>query len=124
VTNGPSGADEVLSTGGSPQDRYEQLRAWWSEHDCEDVLGLVRIPWGLRLLHFGVLGLLDEDVTGDGWFQAGAALPTAPGTRCTRVLLSAEDGATRASEAYRCILALIDRTCPSIETTKTKEGFA
>ena len=117
MTKGPSGAGEFLSTGGTPQDRYEQLRAWWSEHD-EDVLGLVRIPWGLRLLHFGVLGLLDEDVTGDGWFQPGAALPTAPGARCTRVLLSVEDGDRRASEAYRCILSLIDRACSPIETTK------
>jgi len=113
-----TGASEFLGTGGSPQDRYEQLRAWWSAHDYEDVLGLARIPWGLRLLHFGVLGLLDDDITGDGWFQAGAALPTAPGARCTRVLLSVEDGDMRASEAYRCILALIDRTCPPIETTK------
>jgi hypothetical protein len=118
VTNALTGAGEFLGTGGIPQDRYEQLRAWWSAHDYEDVLGLVRIPWGLRLLHFGVLGLLDEDVTGDGWFQPGAALPMAPGTCCTRVLLSVEDGDTRASEAYRCILALIDRTCSPIETTK------
>jgi hypothetical protein len=122
VKNRLTGAGEFLCTGGTVQDRYEQLRAWWSAHDDGDMLGLLRMPWGLRLLHFGVLGLLDEDITGEGWFRAGASVPpTAPEVRCTRVLLSLDDGGIRASEAYRCILVL-GGTCPS--SKMTQEGVA
>ena len=96
--------ETFLRTGGAWQERYEQLRAHWLDPDGGGVLGIMRKPRGRRLLHFGVLGLLDEDPTGGHWFGQGAVSAVESAARCTRVLLAAEDGAVRAREAYRCIL--------------------
>jgi hypothetical protein len=77
-----------------------------------NLLALLRLPWGRRLFHFGVLGLLDEDPTGDGWFAVVAqhAPPTGSSSaqlelRCARVLLATIDGESRLREAYRWLLA-------------------
>jgi len=93
-----------LHQGGAPQDRYELLRAHWFAPDCRGVLGLARRPWAHRLLHFGLLGLLDEDPMGGAWF--GASPSAAAGMSCTRLLLAADDGDVRARDAYRCLLEL------------------
>lgn len=77
------------------------------------MLSILRMPWGRRLLHFGLLGLLDEDPTVGGWFTITRsalepAVPpdaTAAVTRCARVLLAEVDGESRLREAYRCVLA-------------------
>jgi len=98
-------AAEFLRLGGIAQDRYEDLRRRWMSPDSPGTIGLARLPWGRRLIHFGLLGLLDEDVTGGAWFGAGASSPTAPDVRCTRVLLAADEADVRAREAYRCVLA-------------------
>jgi hypothetical protein len=89
--------------GGAPQDRYEILRAWWFAPDCRGVLALARTPWGHRLLHFGLLGLLDQDPTGGAWFGMSSA---AAGFSCRRLLLATDDGEVRARDAYRCLLEL------------------
>ena len=57
---------EFLKVGGTPQERYESLRSRWLAADSPGVLGMVRLPWGRRLLYFGVLGVLDTDPTGTG----------------------------------------------------------
>lgn len=90
--------------GGVAQERYEELRRFWTDQDAANVLGLVRLRWGQRLVHFGVLGLLDEDPTSAGWFGSSTApLPAHDwALRCVRVLLGAEDVALR--EAYRRLL--------------------
>jgi len=92
--------------GGAPQDRYELLRARWFAPDCRGVLGLARTPWARRLLHFGLLGMLDQDPTGDAWFGASSWWSSSAGFHCTRLHLGAGDGEVRARDAYRCLLEL------------------
>jgi hypothetical protein len=108
---------EFLAQGGEPQQRYELLRSYWVESAsagrssfASGLLGLLRMPWGRRLFHFGLLGLLDEDPTDGGRF---AVVPHAPPSsasassapRCARMLLDATDGESRLREAYRWLLA-------------------
>ncbi len=93
-----------MHLGGAPQDRYELLRTRWFAPDCRGMLDLARRPWARRLLHFGLLGLLDEDPTGEAWF--GASPSAVAGISCTRLLLAADDGDVRARDAYRCLLEL------------------
>jgi len=70
------------------------------------------MPWAHRMLHFGVLGLLDGDTSGGDWFGPSHALPlagiTALNFRCIRVLLAEDDGDARIRAAYRLLL------CPKI----------
>jgi hypothetical protein len=98
--------EQFLRKAGPPQDRYELLRVQWLAPEGGGVFGLMRSCWARRLLHFGLLGLLDEDPTGDGWFGTGTSAVAGP--RCTRVLLAAEDGQVRAAAAYRFLL----QPCP------------
>jgi len=101
---------EFLKVGGTPQERYESLRSRWLTADSPGVLGMVRLPWGRRLLYFGVLGVLDTDPTGIGWFEViepvtpSVATEPAPGPRCMRVMLPTVDGESRLRNAYRSIL--------------------
>ncbi len=101
-------AETFLHIGGVSQERYEQLRGRWFAPDGGGVLGLVRLSWGIRFLHFGMLGLLEDDVTGGTWFGPAGSSSSVSGMRCLRVLLGADDGEARAREAYRCVLALLD----------------
>jgi hypothetical protein len=112
-------AETFLGLGGTWQERYEDLRAHWLDSDGSGVFTIMRKPRGRRLLHFGVLGLLDEDPTGGHWFGEGAASAMGVAARCTRVLLAAEDGDVRVREAYRCILGWYCNT-----TFETKEKSA
>ena len=97
-------AETFLGLGGAWQERYEHLRAHWLDPDNGGVFAIMRKPRGRRVLHFGVLGLLDEDPTGGHRFGEGAVSATEFAASCTRVLLAAEDGDARVLEAYRCIL--------------------
>jgi hypothetical protein len=69
-------------------------------------------------LHFGLLGLLDEDPTAAGWF--GTAPSPSPLTladgpfHCVRVLLGADDADARVRDAYRRLLS----TCDLVASTK------
>ena len=65
-----------------------------------------RTPWARRLLHFGLLGMLDQDPTGDAWFGAPSWWSSSSGFHCTRLHLGAGDGEVRARDAYRCLLEL------------------
>ena len=94
--------------GGISQERYEGLRRQWLAPNGGGVFSLLRLPWGTRLLHFGMLGLLDEDFTGTAWFGPAAASSSLAGMRCLRVLLGSEDGYGREREAYCCLLASPD----------------
>jgi hypothetical protein len=89
--------------GGVSQARYEELRRHWLAPNGGCVFALLRLPWGTRLLHFGMLGLLDEDFTGAAWFGPVGSSSLA-GMRCLRVLLGGEDGYAREREAYCCLL--------------------
>jgi len=70
------------------------------------------MPWAHRMLHFGVLGLLDVDTSGGDRFGPSRALPLAGITEmnfhCIRVLLAEDDGDARIRAAYRLLL------CPTI----------
>ncbi len=90
--------------GGIAQERYEELREQWLAPNSGGVFVLLRLPWGTRLLHFGMLGLLDEDCTGAAWFGPVGSHALA-GMRCLRVLLGGEDGYVRERAAYCCLLA-------------------
>ena len=108
-----------MRLGGVWQERYEQLRASYLDPAGGGVFGVVRKPGGRRLLHFGAVGLLDEDPTAGHWFGEGALSTMGVAAHCTRVLLAVEDGDVRAREAYRCILA-----CYCNTTTEVKEKSA
>jgi len=102
---------EFLGSGGAAQQRYEELRSRWMAPDSAGILDIVRMPWGRRLVHFGLLGLLDHDPTGWGWFGVSAsehaARPNGAESaqiRTTRLMLAADDGETRIREAYRWII--------------------
>jgi len=76
------------------------------------LLELLRLPWGRRLFHFGILGLVDEDPTGSGWFSVAPQVPPEPAStasspipRCARMVVSTVDGESRLREAYRLLLA-------------------
>jgi hypothetical protein len=84
------------------QERYEALRSRWTDDNSPGTIGLLRLPWGQRLAHFGVLGLLDEDPTEVGWFGDHASPSHAQPVRCVRVLLGAEDVVMR--DTYRGLL--------------------
>jgi hypothetical protein len=90
--------------GGIAQVRYEELRKQWLAPNNCGVFALLRLPWGIRLLHFGMLGLLDEDCTGAAWFGPAGSHALA-GVHCLRVLLGGDDGYVREREAYCCLLA-------------------
>jgi hypothetical protein len=100
-------ADTFLHVGGISQERYERLRSGWSTSSGSNVLGFGRLRWATRLLHFGMLGLLDEDVIGNTWFGRGCS-SRAAGMQCHRLLLGTDDGNAREREAYRCVLLLLD----------------
>lgn len=109
-----------LQLGGDAQRRYESLRSRWVAPDSRSMLAILRVPWGRRLFHFGLLGLLDQDPTGGGWFAVAPQDPPAPasavaGPRCARMLLAAIDGESRLREAYRWLLV------PSAELPQTAE---
>lgn len=99
-------ADAFLDIGGISQQRYERLRSTWLTSNGSNVLGLGPLRWAIRFLHFGMLGLLDEDVTGGAWFGLSEPSSCARTMRCRRVLLGANDGDAREREAYRCVLIL------------------
>jgi len=100
-----------LAAGGAAQQRYEDLRSRWCASEGK-VFDLVRMPWAYRMLHFGAMGLLDDDASGGNWFSRSRAIPLAGGTesnfRCIRVLLAEDGGAARVRAAYRLLL------CPTI----------
>ena len=100
-----------MEAGGPAQQRYEYLRSRWCASEGK-VIDLVRMPWAYRMLHFGVMGLLDDDASGCDWFGSSSAIPFAGATesnfRCIRVLLAEDGGDARAREAYRLLL------CPTI----------
>lgn len=95
--------------GGIAQERYEELRKQWLAPNGGGVFALLRLPWGTRLLHFGMLGLLNEDFTGAAWFGPAGSSSLA-GMRCLRVLLGGEEGYAREREAYCCLLVPADNT--------------
>jgi len=94
--------------GGIPQERYEELRGQWLASDGGCVFTLLRKPWGTRLLHFGMLGLLDEDFTDSAWFGPSSGASSSSGIHSTRVFLGGEDGNAREHAAYCYLLALPD----------------
>ena len=105
------GGVSFLERGGTPQQRYEALRSRWVAPDAPGLLAILRMPWGRRLFHFGVLGLLDEDPTGGGRFtmasQARAVSVSAGAAstpRCARMVLDTLDSESRLREAYRWVL--------------------
>lgn len=114
----------VLSTstfchiGGVPQERYEELRGQWFASDGSCVFTLLRNPWGARLLHFGMLGLLDEDFTDSAWFGTSSGSSSSTAIRSTRVFLGEEDGNACEHAAYCYLLVLPDsmplRSCRKI----------
>lgn len=102
-------ATEFLKLGGDAQLRYESLRSRWLAPESPGAFAILGLPWGRRVLHFGFLGLMDEDPTGRGWFttvaQTPASIPpAAPAARCRRMMLAAPDGESRLRDAYRWIL--------------------
>jgi hypothetical protein len=108
-------AEEFLRVGGVLQKRYESVRAGWMALDSPGVLEFLRMPWGRRLFHFGVLGLLDEDPTGAGRFEvtehvsaAPVSAEAVPSPRCMRLMLPAVDAESRLREAYRSILSTLE----------------
>lgn len=98
-----------LHLGGDTQRRYESLRSHWVAPDSRGLLAILRMPWGRRLFHFGILGLLDQDPTGGGWFEVALQDPptsaaAVAGPRCARMLLAAIDGESRLRAAYQWLL--------------------
>ena len=112
----PAKMEDFLQSGYTAQERYEQLRSQWFSPNNVGIFNLVRMPWGRRLLHFGLLGLRDEDLTGGAWFSASQLADNE--IRCMRVFLSTDDGDVRMREAYRCILESL-----ILESLETAEGF-
>jgi hypothetical protein len=69
------------------------------------IMALLRMPWGQRLVSFGLLGLLDDDPTGRGWFGPSLSFTRGGGCgRCVRVMLSSEDAEERMRKAYKNVL--------------------
>lgn len=98
-----------LGVAGAPQQRYEKLRSCWLESESQTVFDVIRLSWGQRFFHFGILGLLDEDPTGCEWFGSSREMPFGSGKefRCVRTLLATEDSEPRVHQAYRLILSAV-----------------